>query len=238
MSVGRWIWMGLAVVAAGCGTRVDPDLAESPVAAVPVEQLRGVHEEFGVDDDKAMIVRAPVEAVARAISEKYHATDWKRDTQNRPVELAERSVFVGRLRGHDWSFVAASGEPLTEGVVSDASARELSKALKTQAVILVADDTSGSLYYQVFHSGRSLEQLEWDGRLTRFRSRIDGTTAEDLEQDEDFDPIERLHEYLASEDAYIASAYGSPASGGSYVVFEVVGASTNDFARVDYLLLP
>jgi hypothetical protein len=226
----------LVALVMGCGGGQNKPADVAP--GVPVNELRGVDLDFGGDDEKVMIARAPVEDVARAISKMYGATEWRQDTKNQPVEPAVPSVFVGQLRGHGWSFVATHGEPLLKGVVSQQGAKSLSEALQTTVVVMLAEDTSGAFYYEIFASGESLEELQWADGISRFASQLEDVTAQELEENEEFDPAQRLSEYLNSEDGYIASAYGTRTADGSGLVFEVAGAAPQDFTRVDYLVLP
>ncbi len=237
---------------AGCGKQpADDQVAgaaelREPRVKVPVEQLRGVADDFFEPEDyEVLIVKAPAERVGQGLSELFQAREWRKNTGNAPAPETQQFVFLCQLRGHEWTIVMPGGQwshlfprgplGLEHDLVSEHGARMLSEKVKARTIFAGTEDNSGAFYWQVYDSGRLVEDCECVDGEPRFKSSLRKVSKRKL-QDEDFDETEFVNQLLNPDGAYLPVAVAMPCEDGRRgLVVHVWGVDEKDFARVDFL---
>lgn len=107
----------------------------------------------------------------------------------RKAKRVFRGVGIGRLRKHEligmltpivelvdsgWVVVLRAMNYVTSQQLEEyrEDAKHLSKRLKRRAIAFATEDTSGMMAYELYNSGKSIEQAEWErgGEECRFTS--------------------------------------------------------------------
>jgi len=118
-------------------------------------------------------VEARIDAVTHALVARHRPEGWASDVGRKPVAPARRPCFVLQLQGHRWCLVLRTIAWVDDASIQEirSDARALSQTLSAQALSFTGQQSSGLVRYEVFHSGRVIEEAEWEGEeLSRFRS--------------------------------------------------------------------
>jgi hypothetical protein len=102
-------------------------------------------------------IKAACDRVARAFSRTDGMTDRIYDAFDPELDLRnewEQAVFVYQLRGQEWTNLESIGNRIYWGV-----AEELSKKLRTYAMMYSYADTVGVLGYVLYKNGKSIEEF-------------------------------------------------------------------------------
>jgi hypothetical protein len=189
-----------------------------------------------------VLVRASVEDVAKALEPK--ALRWNRDVLGSQVEFGKHSLFVFRLRGHNWTEVLANYMFVEHGL-----AQRLSEELKTQTISYSVSDTCGCIGYSLYESGKEIEEYGFiEGKCT-FNSSLRQLKQADLEKDpwglpcrffEEQDAFEPGIEfgYFFNHKLPEAGQWAVVHNPGFTLMVDGEGVlSRPDFERVDYMVL-
>ena len=133
-------------------------------------------------NDACLLVDAPVKAVSKAFAEHVGAKTLQPDVHGQTVKLAAKSWAVFRQVGQPWSVVMRlSGDNPYEHLTT-AMARELSKSLKTRAMLVTFGDTSGIYQFvtfdkgnpvEIFDTGSAADDTNFDSVAAQFRKWYD-----------------------------------------------------------------
>jgi hypothetical protein len=105
-----------------------------------------------------LLVRAPVEVVAAAMAEG--ADLWRRDVLGREVVLQRDSVFVFRLKGHEWATVVTRHfARVPWGSKGHEWEKSLSRRVGAPIIVYGISDTCGSIGYTLIEGGEVVEDF-------------------------------------------------------------------------------
>jgi hypothetical protein len=122
----------------------------------------------GRPDWSLLALRASINSVAHAFAERHAIAVWERDVPIRRhghglSTLADQVMMV-QLKSHPWSVVFQSIFRVTQqdiiGVSEDAQA--LAGSLQTVGLAFFGEATSGSMGYERFDVGESVESANWE----------------------------------------------------------------------------
>src|SRR5882672_10734814 len=121
----------------------------------PIAERRGLRGSMQLPDALcAMLVRADVEQTAGALARDLKTKKWQKNVPR--SELPDCDLYTARLypfeyHGHGWTTV------VHRCAFDDLVAKRLSSVLKTRAVVVSYEDTSGAYDYIAFDSGKLAE---------------------------------------------------------------------------------
>ena len=143
---------------------------------------------------KIVLVRAPVEDVARALATA--GVRWEKDVLGRRVVLGKRAALVFRLRGHEWTGVVSA--LLREWPPIDSDWKEaISARLRTSVSDYYLGDTAGVRGYTLYRKGEKQEELSAeDGKVVRFSSKLRKVRAAEIKDADGF-----IDEFFRTQDA-------------------------------------
>jgi hypothetical protein len=203
---------------------------------VSLQQCRGIES---IDQNVFMVlVQAPIELVAQAFSQLRQAEIWVRDVYEREVEIIGQGVMVFQFRGHSWTLINrlcdppyGSGLPRQVGATEE-DAQNLSDLLHTRAIYYTASDTSGTIEYQLYQDGKSVERLFFEeGFSVQFQSQLRQLEAEDIENAYSF-----TMNFIREQDAYVPVLFVSKCrSVGQQMILQLENLSRDNLERMDYI---
>jgi hypothetical protein len=142
-----------------------------PAPPPPIPQRRGV---ITFDTDEILVlVRAPVERVARAFVKHANASTWVPNALGQTLTLKSHSYVLLQFSGHPYTIIslyagffgAAQHYPKPE------LACALSETLGTKAIYYANSDTGGVTVVDVYETGRRVERLH-SGSEVEFTSTL------------------------------------------------------------------
>jgi hypothetical protein len=102
-----------------------------------------------------VLVRAPVEEVAKALSSR--AQSWEPNALGREVVVGKEAAFVFRLKGHTWTEVLCQYDFRGPPAVGLHWEQSLSLALKTRVIAYYVSGTTSSTGYELYERGELVE---------------------------------------------------------------------------------
>jgi hypothetical protein len=88
------------------------------------------------------------------------AENWEQDVLGRAIIVHPKSLFIFRLRGHDWSVVVRSPTAFAGfGQVGYGGEKALSRRLHTALIVFATSDTCGSIGYVLIEDGEVIEEF-------------------------------------------------------------------------------
>jgi hypothetical protein len=180
-------------------------------------------------------VKAPFEQVAKALADFLQPERWVRDVPRRPAadgdDMGFPMVAVVQIKNNPWTVVLREICYATEEGLDaiKEEARFLSVELKTRAITLASEDTSGAIDYQILDQGTEVESAQWEsgGQFYAFKSTVRKKPL--LESvDESF-----ADEVFRGEGVYVPACY--PQSGGKDAWLCVEKVSAAAIERADLL---
>ena len=109
-------------------------------------------------NNAVVLVRAPVEEVAKALSSR--AQNWEPNALGREVVVGKEAAFVFRLRGHAWTEVVHQFHYREPSVLGLQWEKPLSLALKTRVIAYYVSDISDCTGYYLYEGGDLLESFD------------------------------------------------------------------------------
>jgi hypothetical protein len=103
-----------------------------------------------------IFVRSDVESVAHNISNNRNAV-WQRYIIDQEVMISDKSFFIFRLSGHEWTNVIASDIFICR--LNEEDACLLSEQLKTRTIYYGISDCACAVEYRIYENGKLLEAL-------------------------------------------------------------------------------
>jgi hypothetical protein len=146
-----------------------------PLTQPAIPQRRGV---VTFDTDEILVlVKAPVEPVARAFVKHTSARTWVPNALGRTLTLTSHGYVLLQFSGHPYTIIslyagffgAAQHHPKPE------HARALSETLATKAIYYANSDTAGVTAVDVYEAGRQVERLHCASDVT-FTSTLRGAS--------------------------------------------------------------
>jgi hypothetical protein len=207
--------------------------SQSPGPALGIRDFARmqVHPEWSL-----FAVKAPVDAVARALADFRKPLRFERRVPLKPAKKSEqiaRLTAVVRIKANPWAVVLRSVGDVSaqelEGVPEEA--KTISAKLKTRAATFLFEDTSNAMGYALYERGRLLEEAEWEcgGEMSSFTSTL-RERPEGRRFSEDF-----VDQLFRGEGIYIPACY--PRQEGGRVWLSVQKPSVGLIERADLLEL-
>lgn len=232
--------------------------AEKRYGGCRVEELRGAGS-FDVNDIW-LLVRAPVEAAARAFAEaRGGASGWDQNVVGRPVATSPLCYLAFRFRGHAWTLIRELHSEDWFGFVGESDAEDVSRRLGGRAIYYGISDTAGAVGYALFEAGELVERMSFDGSGESgqsddsdeelapdaeppgppgvvFTSRLRSLSTEEIGS-----PFEFADAFLRDQDAFapaFGTVFGLLVQVAGEMSFGVGGMEAEDFERADVIHLP
>ena len=120
-------------------------------------QCRGI-ETVDLNDD-LVLVQAPTEQVAQALSQLRQVVYWKRDVYEREIVIQGHGLIVFRLQGHPWTLIRELPIKKYNVLLEEKDAQSLSSLLGTKAMFYQVSDTASNIGYYLYNCGELMEKL-------------------------------------------------------------------------------
>jgi hypothetical protein len=125
-------------------------------------------------------VKAPFEAVSKALADYVKPDRWLRDVPRKPAadgdDMGFPLVAVVQIKDNPWTVVFREVCYATEEGLDaiKEEAKFLSVELKTRAITLASEDTSGAIDYEIYDHGKAIESAQWEtgGQFFSFKSTL------------------------------------------------------------------
>lgn len=198
-----------------------------------LEFVRGSQPEWS-----QFAVCAPIDSVTKAFAQheksKRIMVDAPRKASTATGGVLAPLAAVIQVKGSPWTVVVRSLFTVDASLLEDVpkEARELSRKLKTRAVSFLAEDTSGSMSYEIYDGGQTVESAEWErgGSLLRFKSTARKRPTVEEVGDEFADQV------FCKLGVYLPSCY--PTFSGNDWLLSVAKKSFTMIARADLIEVP
>jgi ankyrin repeat protein len=214
-------------------------------------------------NDACLLVDGPVEAVARAFADHVGAKTLQPDVHGQTVTLAAASWAVFRQVGQPWSVVMRLSGANPYEHLKTAAVRELSKKLKTRAMLVSFGDTSGIYQYLTFDKGKPVELFDTgsadddkdlDSVAKQFIAAYDvdprdlpgfhvgrgyafGSSLRKLKPADVKNTLEFINDHLTRENAFVPFFEPTDHARGQRYELTIEGVGPDDVERLDYVAL-
>jgi hypothetical protein len=180
-------------------------------------------------------VKAPFEQVSKALADFCQPERWLRDVPRKPAadgdDMGFPLVAVVQIKNNPWTVVfreiCYATEEGLEAIKEEA--KFLSVELKTRAITLASEDTSGAIDYEIYDQGKEVESAQWEsgGQFFSFKSTLRKKPS--LESvDENF-----ADEVFQGEGVYVPVCYPQSSDKDAWLCVEKVSAAAIE--RADLL---
>jgi hypothetical protein len=105
-----------------------------------------------------VFVQSSVEGVAHNLSNNKNAKR-QRDIIDKEVTIIDKSFFVFRLSGHEWTNIIAVAGDISVYHLTEEDACLLSEQLKTRTIYYGISDCACAVEYRIYENGNLLETL-------------------------------------------------------------------------------
>lgn len=186
---------------------------------VAIERLRGI--ETPDCNDYFVIVKAPIQTVASALTETRQATVWEQDVCDREIEIMGDDFVVFQFRGHSWTLIHYLR--IQETAINERDAEALARHINTDAIYYKISDSACYIGYQLYDSTGLVESFYREGQQpVKFQSLRRQTT------DEIINSL-GLHvfDFLKEQDIYVPSISLPRCTVGERIILQV-GVSIDD----------
>ncbi len=117
----------------------------------PWSQRRGIES---IDRNaEVVLVKVPLDQLSNTLTEK--AIESRHDVMGTEIEVSGTFIFAYQLVGHPWSIIVSDTLHLKSTELT-----QLSKQLEKQVIKLNVRDTSGTIGYDLFESGKLVEYFQ------------------------------------------------------------------------------
>lgn len=135
-----------------------------------------------------MLVEADVEKTAAALAALRPGSVLHASAQEKGFKIEKQNLVIARIKGHTWSVVYES-KFLGVGALTEADAKEVSKAIGCRAMHYGNSDTACALGYGLYEKGKLLESMNTDESYEILDFKSPGLKTE-------VDAIEDVTEYV------------------------------------------
>ncbi|AFZ28854.1 hypothetical protein Glo7428_0245 [Gloeocapsa sp. PCC 7428] len=197
---------------------------------VPLAQRRGLET---IDRNSLFIlVQAPVEPVAQALSTLRQMNVWMRDAYEREIDIHNESTFVFQLRGHPWSIVYKPYVRSERVYLTEEDARSISETLNTSAIYYTRSDTCGTLEYHLYRNGVCVEKLFFEEEVSlQFQSQLRSLEAKNIQ-----DAYRFTMNFIREQDAYVPNIVEvEDLKAGQRTTLRFEDLMPHEVERMDYL---
>ncbi|MEH2174675.1 hypothetical protein [Nostoc sp.] len=197
---------------------------------ISLEQRRGVET---IDANILFVlVRSSVEPVAQTFSNLKQMNIWVHNAYDREIDIQNESIFVFQLRGHPWSLIYKPHISSIRIYLTEEDARSISESLGTSAIYYAASDTCGTIEYQLYSNGISVEKLSYEEEVViEFQSQLRQVEAKDIQSAYAF-----TMNFIREQDAYIPCLIEVEGlSAGQRTTLRIEDLMLNEVERMDYL---
>ncbi|MEH2058031.1 MAG: hypothetical protein V7K97_18085 [Nostoc sp.] len=224
------------------------------IKGVPWEQCRGI--ETTDVNDYLILIQAPIEKVAQAISQVRQVVVWERDVYEHEIEILAYGFIIFQFRGHSWTVISQASSIGYSVTLDEEDAQSLSNLLHTKAICYLISDTGLKIGYKFYNCNELLEELY-------FTSEIEGEFDDEYEEEEEEDDDTKIEgtyhfqshlrqlnakdienpyvftdTFLREQDAYVpAFFHRCYLSLGQRITMRLGGLKHEDLERMDYLVL-
>lgn len=129
-----------------------------------------IPEEFFEHTNVALLLNAEADDTTDALTSTYRTSSINRNIGDAETEFTGVVAIVAQPRGHDWSLIFQHPGYLNQGLFSPKAARQLSAASGCLAMLILSDDCSGAMDYEIFSNGESVERFASEDLI--FRSKL------------------------------------------------------------------
>jgi hypothetical protein len=164
-----------------------------PAGVLDIESFRGV---MTFDTNEILLlVRAPFAKVCDAWQKRKKLKPWTKNAIGKSVTIGTNNYAIYQIKSLDWVVI----DNFSGAFQSPEDAEALSKQLNTRAIFYGNSDTGGVTQYDVYDSGKPVENFEAGVSGLKFHSDI-----RDVESPEDGPDIYPfVHDFFAEQEAYL-----------------------------------
>lgn len=198
----------------------------------------------GIEEDLLLLVKAPVEEVARAFQKIRGARRWEPDVHGRKVSWESDIYSVFRFRDQVWTIVRqeANERPVSGHDVTVEDARALSREIGTEVILHDLGADAERIGYRWFRAGNLIESFgagpnhdddskeEW-GEPVRFRS--EERTVEDIDA---IDPLAFVDRFIRARDAFVPALAKALEGMKKQGVLQLPGIEPEEVERLDIVI--
>ena len=131
---------------------------------------RAIPEEFFEHTNVVLLLKAEADAATETLTSTYETTSVKRDIGDAESEFTGVIAVVAQPLGNDWSLIFQHPGYLNRGLFSQEAGRQLSAASGRLAMLILTEDCSGAMDYEIFDNGESVERFASEELI--FRSTL------------------------------------------------------------------
>lgn len=129
-----------------------------------------IPEEFFEHTTVVLLLNSGVDDATDALASAYQNSSVERDIGAAKIRFTGVCAFIAQPRGSNWSMIIQTPGYLNRGLFSPKAGRHLSKKSKCLAMLILSEDCSGAMDYEIFADGKSVERFASEDLI--FRSEI------------------------------------------------------------------
>ena len=227
-------------------------MGSDAMKGVPWEQCRGI-ENLDVND-YLILIKAPIEEVAQAISQVRQVVLWERDVYEHEIKILAYGHIIFQFKAHSWTVISQISSRLSRVCLDEKDAQSLSDLLHTKAICYLISDTGLKIGYQFYNCNELLEELYFTSEIEgEFDDEYEEEESEDMEIDgtyhfqsnlrqlniEDIGcPYDFTETFLREQDVYVPDFFHRVNFRvGQRLTLHIEGLKHEDLERMDYLVL-
>ena len=130
-----------------------------------------IHEEFFEQTNVVLFLNAEADDATDALASVYQTSAVERDIAETETQFTGVNAIVAQPSGTGWSVIFQNPGYLNRGLFSPKAGRALSKSSGRLAMLILSEDCSGAMDYEIFAKGRSVERFASEELI--FRSTLD-----------------------------------------------------------------
>lgn len=205
-----------------------------------IQQFRGV-ESFEFNDD-FIVVKNPIESVAKTFSQVKHSALWEHDVYDREIDIIGPSWLIFQFREHSWTLIHDLKFIPARKPVEDA--QTLSRLLNTLSLYYAVSDTYYYINYELYKNGMCVERLESDVEVgLQFESKLRQLKVKEIRED----AYTLTNNFFMEQSIYIPTLFWPKYETGQRVTLRLQGHvpgsiepitfERSHFERMDYIAL-